>query len=43
MGNIEIGDNSEVGANAVLLKSLESNCIAVGVPADRIIHKQPTG
>lgn len=39
LGDIEIGDNSEVGANAVLLKSLAPNCIAVGVPADRIIHK----
>lgn len=42
LGNIEIGDHSEVGANAVLLKSLESNCIAVGVPANRIIRKSST-
>lgn len=42
LGNIEIGDNSEVGANAVLLKSLESNCIAVGVPANHIIRKATT-
>lgn len=39
LGNIEIGNHSEVGANAVLLKSLEPNCIAVGVPANRIIRK----
>ena len=42
LGNIEIGNNSEVGANGVLLRSLEPDCIAVGVPADRIIRKQTT-
>lgn len=41
LGNIEIGDHSEVGANGVLLKSLAPNCIAVGVPATRIIPKPP--
>ncbi len=41
LGNITVGDNSEVGANAVLLKSLEPNTIAVGVPADRKISKLP--
>jgi serine O-acetyltransferase len=39
LGNITVGDNSEVGANAVLVRSLESNCIAVGVPANRILRK----
>ncbi len=39
MGNISIGDNSEVGANGVLLESLPANCIAVGVPATKIISK----
>lgn len=41
LGNIMIGDNSEVGANAVLLESLEPNTIAVGVPATRKIAKSP--
>ncbi len=40
LGNIEIGDRSEVGANAVLLKSIGSDVIAVGVPANKIISKQ---
>lgn len=39
LGNITIGDNCEVGANAVLLESLEPNTIAVGVPATRKIAK----
>lgn len=39
LGNITIGDNSEVGANAVLVESLEPNTIAVGVPANRKIPK----
>ncbi len=40
LGNITIGDHSEVGANAVLTRSLEAHCIAVGVPATRIIRKK---
>jgi serine O-acetyltransferase len=33
LGPIEIGDNVIVGPNAVVIKSIPSNCIAVGVPA----------
>ncbi len=40
LGNIEIGDRSEVGANAVLLKSIGTDVIAVGVPAQKIIPKK---
>lgn len=42
LGNIEIGDDCEIGANAVVLKSVPPNCIAVGVPANRIIPKSPS-
>ena len=33
LGRITIGDNVVVGANAVVLRDVPSNCIAVGVPA----------
>ena len=33
LGNIEIGDNSYVGANAVVIKSVPPNATVVGVPA----------
>jgi len=42
LGNITLGDDSEVGANAVLLDNLEPNTIAVGVPAKRRIPKTVT-
>lgn len=32
-GNITIGDNSIVGANAVVVKNVPPNCTVVGVPA----------
>lgn len=33
LGNIKIGDNCRVGANAVVLKDVPPNCTVVGVPA----------
>ncbi len=33
LGSFEVGDNCTIAANAVLLKPLESNVTAVGVPA----------
>jgi len=33
LGRITIGDNVLIGANAVVLKDVPANCIAVGVPA----------
>ncbi len=33
LGAITIGDNVKIGANAVVLRDIPSNCIAVGVPA----------
>lgn len=33
IGNVHIGDNSIIGANAVVVKDVPSNCTVVGVPA----------
>lgn len=38
LGDITIGDNSIVGANAVVVKNVPPNCTVVGVPA-RIIRR----
>lgn len=37
LGAIHIGDNATIGANAVVIKDVPANCVAVGVPA-RIIE-----
>lgn len=36
LGNIIIGDNSKIGANAVILKDVPSNATVVGVPGVRV-------
>jgi serine O-acetyltransferase len=33
LGDVTIGDNVVIGANAVVLSSLPANCLAVGIPA----------
>lgn len=33
IGNIKIGDGVVIGANAVVTKSIESNCLAIGIPS----------
>jgi len=33
LGAITIGDNVKIGANAVVLTDIESNSLAVGMPA----------
>ncbi|KXZ38957.1 serine O-acetyltransferase [Alkalithermobacter thermoalcaliphilus JW-YL-7 = DSM 7308] len=33
LGPIYIGDNSKIGANAVVLKDVDPNCTVVGIPA----------
>jgi len=38
LGNIEIGKNSKIGANSVVVKSVPSESTAVGIPA-RVIKK----
>ena len=35
LGNIKIGDNSKVGANAVVLNDVDSNTTVVGIPAKK--------
>jgi serine O-acetyltransferase len=39
-GGVKIGKGASIGANAVVLKDVPENCLAVGVPA-RIIEKKP--
>ncbi len=39
LGDITIGENVKVGANAVVLTDVPDNAIAVGIPA-RIIVKE---
>lgn len=38
LGEVKIGDNVKIGANAVVLKDIPDNCTVVGVPG--IIVKQ---
>jgi serine O-acetyltransferase len=40
LGPVHIGDNVSIGANAVVLSSVPSNSIAVGIPA-RVLPKKP--
>lgn len=39
LGNINIGDNVNIGANAVVIRSVPANCTVVGVPG-RIAKKE---
>jgi serine O-acetyltransferase len=38
LGPFKVGDNSKIGANAVVLREVEPNCTVVGVPG-RIVKK----
>lgn len=38
LGNIEIGDFVKIGANAVILSSIQKNCTVVGIPG-KIVKK----
>ena len=40
LGDIEIGNNVNIGANAVVLENIPDNCTAVGVPARIIKHNE---
>ena len=42
-GNIKIGDNAAVGANAVVTKDVPENAVVVGIPAKIISHKGSAG
>ena len=33
IGDIRVGDNVQIGANAVVTHNLPDNCVAVGIPA----------
>jgi serine O-acetyltransferase len=39
LGDITIGENTKIGAGAVVLKDVPANCLAVGIPA-RTIKKE---
>ena len=43
LGAVSIGDNARIGANAVVMSDVPSNCTAVGVPARVIPHAFPLG
>ncbi len=40
LGNIRIGANSRIGANAVVLKSVPPNSVVVGIPG-QVVRSQP--
>ena len=39
LGDIKIGDNSVIGANAVVVKDVEAGSVMVGIPAKKLEHK----
>lgn len=43
LGPVTIGDNSRIGANAVVMCDIPANSTAVGVPARVIPHEHPLG
>lgn len=40
LGNVFVGDNSKIGANAVVVKDVPQNVTVVGVPANILIKKE---
>lgn len=38
LGNLEVGDDSRIGANAVLVRSVDEHSVVVGVPGQVIAH-----
>jgi serine O-acetyltransferase len=41
LGDIEIGANSRIGANAVVVKSVPPNSVVVGVPGQIVVRSKP--
>ncbi len=41
MGAIHVGDDSRIGANAVVIKSVPANSVVVGVPGQNIARSRP--
>jgi serine O-acetyltransferase len=37
IGDVTIGDRAQAGANAVVIRDIPPGCIALGVPADRLV------
>lgn len=42
LGRVRIGDDAEIGANAVVLKDVPAGAVAVGVPARILMRPYPT-
>lgn len=42
LGDIEVGDDVIIGANAVVTKSVPAGCVVAGVPARIIKHAAET-
>jgi len=41
LGAITIGENSRIGANAVVVKSVPPNSVVVGVPGEVVVRSKP--
>jgi serine O-acetyltransferase len=41
LGAIEIGDNSRIGGNAVVVRSVPANSVVVGVPGQNVVRSEP--
>ena len=41
LGDIRIGDDTRIGANAVVVKSVPENSVVVGVPGQNIARSKP--
>ena len=41
LGAITIGENSRIGANAVVVRSVPPNSVVVGVPGQVVVRRQP--
>jgi serine O-acetyltransferase len=41
LGAIEIGDNSRIGGNAVVVRSVPANSVVVGVPGQNVARSEP--
>ena len=39
LGDIYIGDNSVIGANAVVVKNVDAGSVMVGIPAKKLERK----
>jgi len=40
LGNIKVGSNSIIGANSVVIKDVDENCVYAGIPAKKIKQLQ---